>query len=206
MNDLSEIQRDALTEIVNIGVGRAANSLSDIIGEHIILKVPKVEVFSLKKLPEVLSSFKDSRHSSVLQGFQGDFKGTSALVFPPDSAARLVSALTGDEADSPTLDAVRSGTLIEIGNIVINAILGTMGNMLDSNFIFSLPEYREIKNIIDILDAVSNEDEGFILLAETNFNISTLEINGYIFVLFKLDSLKSLMTIINHSIEELENK
>jgi chemotaxis protein CheC len=206
MKKLSEMQRDALTEIVNIGVGRAANSLSDIIGEHIILKVPKVEVFSLEKLSEVLSSFKGMKHSSVLQGFQGDFKGTSALVFPPDSAARLVSALTGDEADSPTLDAVRSGTLIEIGNIVINAILGTMGNMLESNFTFSLPEYREIKDIKDILDVVNNEDEGFILLAETNFNISTLEINGYIFVLFKLDSLKSLMTIIDHSIGEVENK
>ncbi|MCP5052855.1 MAG: chemotaxis protein CheC [bacterium] len=206
MLTLTEMQLDALTEIVNIGVGRAANSLSDIIGEHIHLKVPGVEIFSLDKLPQVLSTFDQVKHSSVLQAFQGDFTGTSALVFPPESAVRLVTVLTDSETDSPSLDAVSSGTLIEIGNIVINAILGTMGNMLESNFIFSLPEYREIKNIKEILasnDSVNDlkKKEGFIMLAEANFNISSLEIQGFIFILFKLDSVKTLITMLDRSIE-----
>ncbi|MCP5102281.1 MAG: chemotaxis protein CheC, partial [bacterium] len=151
MLKLSSMEIDALTEMVNIGVGKAASSLSDIIEEHILLKVPHVEIFPLDELPRVLSSFEAGEYSTVLQKFKGDFTGSSALVFPPKSAVRLVSALTGGEIDSPNLDAVRSGTLVEIGNIVINAILGTMGNMLESNFIFSLPEYREIKNIVDIV-------------------------------------------------------
>lgn len=198
---LTEMETDALTEIINIGVGRAASSLSDIIGEHVSLKVPKLEVFPLEDLPEVLKLFKEDRHASVLQGFQGDFRGTSALVFPPESAARLVSALTGGDIDSPTLDSVRSGTLVEIGNIVINAILGTMGNMLNSDFVFSLPEYREIKKIKDILwvDRKGTET-GFIMLAEADFFISTMKINGYIFILFKLDSLKNLVSIIRQTL------
>lgn len=205
MIQLSAMEIDALTEIVNIGVGRAANSLGDIIGEHVLLKVPYVHVFPLEKLSEALSFFKKERHTSVLQAFHGDFTGTSALVFPPESAVRLVSALTGGEIDSPTLDAVRSGTLVEIGNIVINAILGTMGNMLKSSFIFSLPEYREINNIVDILSVDSPQKKnGLIMLAEANFNISTLEVNGFIFILFKLDSIKSLIRTINKSIADRE--
>lgn len=45
MLELTAMQIDALTEIVNIGVGRAASSLSDIIGAHILLKVPDVNIF-----------------------------------------------------------------------------------------------------------------------------------------------------------------
>lgn len=203
MIELTTMQVDALTEIVNIGVGRAANSLSDIVGEHISLKVPRVDVFMLEKLPEALAAFEQDRHSSVTQEFRGDFKGTSALVFPPESALRLVTALAGEETDHSTLDAVRSGTLVEIGNIVINAILGTMGNMLGSNFIFSLPEYREIKDIKNILAMNGQRIEtGFIMLAEANFHISSLEINGYIFILFKLDSLKSLISMIDQAVKD----
>lgn len=196
------MQVDALTEVVNIGVGRAANSLSDILGEHIQLKVPKVEVFSLDQLPEVLSEFGKTKHASVLQMFKGDFVGTSALVFPPESAARLVAALTGSDVASARLDAVRSGTLVEIGNIVINAILGTMGNMLDSDFIFSLPEYREIKGISEVLTGSKMKvtQKGFIMLAEANFNISSLEIQGFILILFKLDSIKHLIEMLEQAI------
>ena len=204
MLELTEIQIDALTEVVNIGVGKAANSLSDILSEHVVLKVPSVKVFPLTKLPKVISSFDTETHSTVLQAFQGDFAGTLALVFPPESAARLVSALTGGETDSPNLDAVRSGTLVEVGNIVINAILGTMGNMLESNFIFSLPEYREIEDFKEIL-AVKNikKEKGFLMLAEANFNISSLEIQGFIFILFKLDSIKSLIQMLDQSIKKM---
>ncbi|MCP4216563.1 MAG: chemotaxis protein CheC [bacterium] len=201
MLTLSSLEIDALTEIVNIGVGRAASSLSDIIGEHIHLKVPNVDVLPLEELPKVLLSFKHVPHASVLQGFQGDFAGTSALVFPPESAARLVAALTGEDVGSPSLDSVRSGTLVEIGNIVINAILGTMGNMLDSSFVFSLPEYRLINNIKDIVQT-DRKQKGFIMLAEANFNISSLEINGFIFILFKLESINTLVSMLNASIDE----
>lgn len=202
MIKLSDMEIDALTEMVNIGVGRAANSLSDIIGEHVLLKVPHVRIFPLDNLSDALSVFEKDKHASVLQAFHGDFTGTSALVFPPESAVRLVSALTGGEIDSPTLDAVRSGTLVEIGNIVINALLGTMGNMLGSSFVFSLPEYREIRNIMDFISGDSpRKEKGLILLAEANFNISTLEINGFIFIVFKLESIKHLIRMIGSSIE-----
>ncbi|MFC1592372.1 chemotaxis protein CheX, partial [Thermodesulfobacteriota bacterium] len=151
MKELSEIEIDALTEIINIGVGKAASSLHDIIGTHIVLKVPRIELFPLEKLPEVVSRLDQKSVSSVLQSFQGDFTGSAALIFPPESAVRLVSALTGDEIASPSLDSVRGGTLMEIGNIVINSILGTMGNILECNLNFSLPEYRDINKIVDLI-------------------------------------------------------
>lgn len=44
MTDLTDLQRDALLEIFNIGVGNAANSMSQLINEEIRLSVPKLQI------------------------------------------------------------------------------------------------------------------------------------------------------------------
>jgi chemotaxis protein CheC len=191
---------DVLTEVINIGVGKAAGSLSDIIGSHVVLKVPHVELLPFSKLREVASKLGHERISSVIQKFQGSFIGSAALVFPPESAARLVSALTGDAITSPNLDSVRSGTLMEIGNIVINGILGTVSNILKCNLHFSLPEFRDINKIIELVrsDDLKNH-EGFIVFAEANFFIKALEISGFIIILFEVESVDSLTSMIKQA-------
>ncbi|MGR9682046.1 chemotaxis protein CheC, partial [Escherichia coli] len=40
MSILNESERDALTEIFNVGAGRAAQSLSEIVGDEVRLSVP----------------------------------------------------------------------------------------------------------------------------------------------------------------------
>lgn len=200
MTALTTADIDVLTEVINIGVGRAAGSLSDIIGSHVLLKVPHVELLPFSKLKEVASRLGHERISSVIQKFQGAFIGSAALVFPPESAARLVSALTGDDISSPNLDSVRSGTLMEIGNIVINGILGTVGNILKCNLSFSLPEFRDINKIIELIhsDGFKGHD-GFIVFAEANFAIKALEISGFIIILFETDSMDSLTSMIKQA-------
>lgn len=42
--DLTEIEQDALAEIANLGVSRAANSLRQMVGEQVLLSVPAVKI------------------------------------------------------------------------------------------------------------------------------------------------------------------
>ena len=44
MDSLSELHIDALAEVFNVGAGRAAASLSEIVGDEVKLSVPSVEV------------------------------------------------------------------------------------------------------------------------------------------------------------------
>ena len=46
MLNLTELQRDTITELLNIGMGRAAAALNDMVGEEVALSVPSVEVLS----------------------------------------------------------------------------------------------------------------------------------------------------------------
>ena len=43
-SQLTEIEQDALAEIANMGVSRAANSLRQMVGEQVLLSVPAVEI------------------------------------------------------------------------------------------------------------------------------------------------------------------
>ncbi|MCK5119616.1 MAG: chemotaxis protein CheC [Candidatus Latescibacteria bacterium] len=198
MENLTPAQMDGLAEVINIGVGRAASFLNDVIDAHITLEVPRVRLLPFEKLPQIGSEFGDDLVSCVVQTFQADYTGTAALVFPPESAARLVSAVTGEEITSAGLDAVRSGVLTEVGNIVINAILGTMGNLLQTSLEFSLPEYRQIR-IIEFMSPKSVDNQnGFIILAEASFEIETLRINSYLLLIFELTSIDLLMSMIDN--------
>ena len=51
---LSPDQIDKLTEIVNIGFGRAAASLSSLVQQRILLSVPEIRICSVEELPAYL--------------------------------------------------------------------------------------------------------------------------------------------------------
>jgi chemotaxis protein CheY-P-specific phosphatase CheC len=50
MKLLTDMQLDALTEVFNVGAGRAASSLSAIVGEIVTLDIPRVEIKRLADL------------------------------------------------------------------------------------------------------------------------------------------------------------
>lgn len=44
---LNDLQKDLLTELVNVYVGQAANMLSEIVDKRIVLNIPEVELISI---------------------------------------------------------------------------------------------------------------------------------------------------------------
>ncbi|UCF98127.1 MAG: chemotaxis protein CheX [Spirochaetaceae bacterium] len=195
MNRLPGLALDALTEIINIGVGRAAGSLNDITGKHITLKVPDIRLVPVRELRNLVEVIDSHRRSLIVQQFHGDFTGTAALFFPTESALRLVSAITEEEeADDGELDTIHAGTLVEIGNIVLNGVLGSLSNTLGSQISFSLPFYSALKNYNDLLpDEESSTKEHMILFVETVFQIKELAVSGFLFIVFAIQTIDSFI-------------
>lgn len=193
----SDFQLDALKEIVNTGVGRAAASLNDLLESHIELEVPSVTLFQLEDLDRDLHGFTGVDISCVQLDFHGSFAGTAALVFPPQSAAKLVAALTGEDPGGPSLNAVMAGTLNEVGNILINGVIGTIGNILAKPFDFSLPNYVEGK-LEELLCLGKKTVDPTVLLIRTSFRVQELQIEGNIFLIFELGSFDALFAAIGN--------
>ena len=190
-------QIDALTELINIGVGRSADVLNNMLTSHIELQVPFVKVLlpeDFKKETEILGP-----HilSAIHLVFKGTFSGTAQLIFPAATASKLVTAITGEEAEGEDLDEIRSGTLCEIGNVVLNGLMGSISNVLKMHLNYNVPTYMEgkVENLMAISgDPGSNEK---ILLARTRFIIRDLKIEGDIVVFFEMGALDALLEAID---------
>jgi len=133
----------------------------------------------------------------VFLDFKGTFSGISAVVFPPDSAAVLVMLLTGEQEKSPELDAMRIEALKEVGNIIINAVMGSIANILTEHLIYSIPTYYEgpFENLARLKRKRLHDE--CILLARTNFLVEKLNVEGDILLILEIGSLDALVESIN---------
>lgn len=201
MSLITEEQLDALQEFINIGVGRAAGMLNEMVESPIQLNVPVLSVFDGDTLKqEIVRRFNNHCLSVVRLTFSGSFSGSAELVFPTESASTLVSLLTGEERDSPDLDAVKVGTLTEVGNIVINGVLGSLSNLLNRQMKYRLPVYLE-DTIEHLLSSnYSFDTDTVFLLAQTKFEIKQLEIIGEIILIFEMRSFDELLSCLDQEL------
>ena len=95
--DLSDIERDALAEIANIGVSRAATSLRQMVGEEVLLSVPAVNIVSREAASALVEKGGNPKLVAVQQLFSGPFSGRALLIFPQDQSLELVRSIVGDE-------------------------------------------------------------------------------------------------------------
>jgi chemotaxis protein CheC len=204
MKSLSADQLDTLQEFINIGVGRAASILNEMLDCHISLKIPEIEVLNIAQLTEKLekrfSSFEGHSFSTVRLKFAGEFCGTAELLFPTESASTLISILTGEAPNSPDLDAVKIGTLSEVGNIVINGVMGSVSNLLGHHLRYAIPVYSEdtIQNLL--MQNWQGYIDTIFLLAQTCFEIKQLSIMGDIILIFEVSSFGALVDAIDREL------
>lgn len=195
---LSADHRDALKELVNIGVGRAAAELNEMLASPIELSVPSVDVLT----PDTFSrSFDESGGetvSLVQLPFEGAFTGRALLAFPSESATKLVCLLMGEDADTVTLDNVRAGTLTEVGNILLNSVMGSITNVLAAEVHYRVPSfYEDHKN--RILSLERDPTNTTVMAARTTFCVRDLAIEGHIHLVFAVEAFDALLLAIDRA-------
>jgi len=183
---------DALAELVNVGVGRAAAALSAMVNERIELSVPQVMSIQSSELSAHLDLDQLDHLSLVQLCFGGKVGGSASILFPVDSARRLVGLLTGGELSAEELDLEREAALTEVGNILINGVMGTIGNMTGVEVFYQLPEYAEC-SMEELGSSFHNRD---LLLAMVVIAISGQEIKGHLVLVFDLPSIEHLNKVI----------
>lgn len=193
---LTPDQIDALKELINIGVGRSAGMLNEMVNIRVYLQVPSVKVFPISEAIKELECADSDQLATIELLFKGAFAGTAALVFPTESASNLVALLSGEELGSPDLDSVRAETLKEVGNIIINGVMGSIGNVLKQRINYSLPTYSE-DSVEKILAPDDFDLNTTVLLARTRFTIKEIRVEGDIILLFEVDSFNDLLAAID---------
>jgi chemotaxis protein CheC len=200
---LDELERDALTELVNIGVSRAAASLRKMVGKQVLLSVPSVEVVTQNAAAALIGQRESDDLVAIRQEFGGAFSGKALLIFPEDNSLDLVRAIMGDELDSAEVASLKDEALAETGNVILNGCLGTIANMLDQSLQMSLPKvlYGDGKVLFDV-DKETDTD-GLVLFLYINFSVRDRNIRGYIAMIMDLPSLGMLKELLGDFISRV---
>src|SRR5688572_29027941 len=184
--DLSELELDALTELVNLGVSNAAFSLREMVREEVALSVPKVQIVSREQAVMNLGEREARRLVGVHQDFEGDIKGRALLIFPEAKSVELVRAIVGGNLPMEDIFELEQEALAETGNVLLNGCLGTIANHLGRSLKISLPEviYGEGCEFFDAIPYSKSSDT--VLFIYINFAVRQRDLQGYIAMLFDM--------------------
>jgi chemotaxis protein CheC len=192
--ELNTVQHDALVELLNIGFGRAGASLSKLTQQRVLLDVPQVAIHPITHLNQSLGKLVDERVASVHQVFSGPVSGDALLLLDPIAAATLTQLLTDVPPISMDLDPSAREVFTEVGNIVLNACIGTFGNMLNVPVSFSVPDV-DITTVHSVVDRMLDSGDAlrFALVITAGFRLRESAVTGYVVIVLTVLSLKRLL-------------
>ncbi|WFN34425.1 chemotaxis protein CheC [Methanogenium sp. S4BF] len=196
--EIPESGMDTLRELINIGIGRAAGTLNELTHARVILEVPVVELIRMGELQCHAASFDGAPSSAVRINFNGFISGSTALVFNTAGAAALVYAITGEEFEKTEMDVMMAETLKEVGNICINGIMGSIGNILHERITYTPPRYDE-GTIPSLFRKSIEHDQMLAIIVNTRFLVSEIDVDGYIMMLLEFSSLEKILSKIAES-------
>jgi len=195
--NLTALQQDALVEVINIGFGRAAASLSKLTGQRVQLEVPQITVCPLDELSDTLRPMVQNEVASIHQVFSGSVAGDALLVLDEHSAAILKELLTNEPALPLQIDASAREVLTEVGNILLNACLGSFGNLLHVQVSFSVP-HLTLETLEGVVSSVTVNRQGlrYALIVHAAFRLKHSSLTGYLIIVLSVASIERLIRAI----------
>ncbi|KTD09419.1 chemotaxis protein CheC [Legionella jamestowniensis] len=205
MITLTPEQEDALIELGNIGMSKAAKQLSMLLNSFIKISIPKITLINVNELANN-SQFADKQILAfVHQNISQDLQGCSALVFQREQTTLLTKSVIG-ETPQLTQEEVRAceqEAMLEIGNIIISSCMSVIANMLSKNVLLSLPVYDE-NNLVSLLRDLCLPIAGLtrnIIAISTTLDTSDNNLSGSLFIILTEESINILL----EDIKELIN-
>jgi chemotaxis protein CheC len=202
-SNLNDLEHDALTELVNLGVSRAASNLSEMVGEQVHLSVPNVSMMGRAEAIEILNKSEASKLVAVHQVFDGDVSGRALVIFPEAKSLELVRAVTSAELSLEDIIELEHEALAETGNIILNSCLATIANQLERTLTISLPDIIRGDGYLLFNLPPPPPAGDVVMFVYINFAVHQRDIQGYIAMLMDVSSLTALKGLLARYIERV---
>lgn len=196
---LTDKQKNMLERILTLSTDSSAVALSEMTNKSIYLKAPTIGVDSLENIIEMIGGT-ESDAISVCLIFSGEVNGNMLLVFPGNSAFRLIGLCMQDEAgQGEELDEMAVSVLGEIGNLVSAYFLSTLSDYTGLDLRPSSPMVTQdmVGAIVSTAMLMLAREPEEVLYIETEISDENSKIEGYLALFTDEDSLELLL----HAIE-----
>lgn len=190
-------RRDALGELVNIGMGQAADRLARLFDRFIQLSIPRLELIEPAQVSEAIAALVGTPGPviAVRQAFSSRIRGEALAIYPSagcDGLADLVGypGVSGDEL------------LLEISNILIGACVGAVASQFALELCFSPPSILGRSSVAGLFD-VQRLPWNRALIAEVNFRVVDRAFCCHLLTFWPDASLCALMREVDAFLAEL---
>jgi len=190
--------QDALGEIVNIAMGRAAAALAESLSVFVRMSPPTIRVVNGDSQWEVVRTnrWKDRDVTVARQGFFGDLKGEALALFDPNVAATMNDLL-----------GIRSGArgsevALELANLLIGICVGGVAAQLSQRIGFYAPAILFQKRELDASVEGLRQRRGDIVLVAVDFNVDARQFLGRVVFAFAPEETRRLESLIETFLSE----
>jgi len=158
------------------------------------LEVPQIAMCPIDELSDHLRPMIQGEVASVHQIFSGSVVGDALLILDTQSASILKELLTNDSALPLEIDASAREVVAEVGNILLNACLGTFGNILKVQVSFSVPHLtlESLEGVVTSI-AVGHEGLRYALIVHAAFRLRGSSLVGYVVIVLSVASIDRLV-------------
>jgi chemotaxis protein CheC len=198
---LTSFEEDALNELFNVGLHRAAAALSRLTGKRIEVDLPQLWIVPTSEVEPLLDKMLNGDLATVHQVFHGAIAGDAVFLLEYAKAAALAALLSdGEAALGGRVDQAAREVLTEIGNIILGACLSAFGDVLKVAVSFSVPRIQ-VESLSGLLGSMTVDQGGlqYALVAATHFQLQNEEVGGYLVVAIGVNSIEAMARTLTSS-------
>jgi len=195
LDDLSEMQSDALRECGSIGAGHAATALSQLVGHPISIDVPTLEVVGIGEVPELFGG-PEVLVAAVHVRLLGDLGGSMLFMAERTSALALVDLMRSRAIGSVrTYGADEEALVTHVASILMSAYLAAIGRLADVSMLPARPSSAldMAGALMEAVTSAATLHADVALLLRTRFYDADSSVDAYLFFLPDPESLEVLL-------------
>ena len=174
--ELSDNEKDLLGEAFNIGVGNAANSLSQMVRQEVLISIPDVQIMSMNEMVDMLGG-ENMVVCGVSQEMKGGFESKALMILPQSDSVEIIKLMLGTSYDYDTLMLLHQDAIKEVGNILLNACIASVSDFLNMSFEVGVPEYHADRPQ-PLMQLIEKEELDFILHVQINLTLVESGVHG----------------------------
>jgi chemotaxis protein CheC len=192
---LSELQKDALKEVGNIGAGHAATALSQLLNTTVKLSEPSIDVIKFRDLSSRVGY--ENRIVAALHMYvRGEAPGQMVVLFDRENALEFVNVfIKRIIGDIQIFDSIVDSTLKELGNIIAGSYLTALISLTGINLLPSVPtlSYGTIQAAFRTLMSILPDQDVFLI--ESSFLDKGQAVSGQFILIPETGSLQPLLSV-----------
>ncbi|MFX0060387.1 MAG: chemotaxis protein CheC [Candidatus Heimdallarchaeota archaeon] len=202
---LTDMQRDALKEVGNIGAGNAANALAQMINKRVDINIPSVEMVELEEYARSIND-KNEKLLVAWSNVIGKTRATVLSIFNVTDIINLTSIIVDDKnkkgidlrkkiektSDIPEL---YKSAIYELGHILASHYISAIGDLIGFRLMTEPPDISVDtgKQLFTILEEEIGLLKKFSLIITTNVIITDFKITGSFLYIPNLETLQELL-------------